>query len=58
MAHCLVHSNPFHLLIKKKKGLHLFADQEMNLFKAAAISINFYTFLGFYGDCKLLIALI
>ena len=41
MAHSSVHSNPFHLLIIKKKGLHLSADREMNLFKAAAIPVNF-----------------
>ena len=58
MAHSSVHSNPFHLLINKKKGLHLSADREMNLFKAVAISVNFYTSLGFRGDCKLLIAFI
>ena len=58
MAHSSVHSKPFHLLINRKKGLHLFADQDMNLFKAAAIPVNFYTSLGFRGDRKLLIALI
>ena len=56
MTHFSVHSNPFHLLINKKKGLHLSIDQEMNLFKAAAILVNFCTSLGFRGDCKLLIA--
>ena len=49
---------PFFLLINKKKGLHRSADREMNLFKAAVIPVSFYTFLGFQGDCKLLIALI
>ena len=58
MAHSSVHSNPFHLLINKKKGLHLSADREINLFKATAIPVSFYTSLEFRGDCRLLIALI
>ena len=58
MAHSSVHSKPFHLLINRKKGLHLFADRDMNLFKAATISVSFCTSLGFRGDRKLLIALI
>ena len=58
MSHSSVHSNHFHLLINKKKGLHLSADREMNLFKTAAILINFCISLGFRGDCKLLISLI
>ena len=58
MAHSSVHSKSFHLLINRKKGLHLSADRDMNLFKAAAIPVNFYTSLGFRGDHKLLIALI
>ena len=58
MAHSSVHSKPFHLLINRKKGLHLSADRDMNLFKVAAIPVNFCTFLGFRGDHKLLIALI
>ena len=58
MAHSSIHSKPFNLLINMKKGLHLSADREMNLFKAAAIPVSFYTFLGFRGDRKLLIALI
>ena len=58
MTHSSVHSKSFHLLINRKKGLHLFADRDMNLFKAAVISVNFCTSLGFRGDCKLLITLI
>ena len=58
MAHSSVHLKPFHLLINRKKGLHLSADRDMNLFKAAAISVNFCSSLGFKGDCKLLIVLI
>ena len=58
MAHSSVHSKHFHLLINKKKGLHLSADQDMNLFKAAAILVSFCTSLGFQGDRKLLIAFI
>ena len=46
MAHYSVHSKPFHLLINKKKGLHLSANRNMNQFKAAAIPVNFYTSLG------------
>ena len=58
MAHSSVHSKTFHLLINRKKGLHLFADRDMNLFKVAAIPISFCTSLGFRGDRKLLIDLI
>ena len=58
MAHSSVHSKPFHLLINRKKGLHLSADRDMNLFKAAVIPVNFCTSLGFRGDRKLLIVLI
>ena len=58
MAHFSVHSKLFHLLINKKKGLHLFADRDMNLFKAATIPVSFCTSLGFRGAHKLLIALI
>ena len=58
MAHSSVHSKPFYLLINRKKGLHLSANRDMILFKEVAISVNFYTSLGFQGDCKLLIALI
>ena len=58
MAHSSVHSKHFHLLINGKKGLHLSADRDMNLFKVAAISVSFYTSFGFQGDRKLLIALI
>ena len=58
MAHSSVYSKPFHLLINKKKGLHLSADWDMNLFKATAISVSFCTSLGFRGARKLLIALI
>ena len=58
MAHSSVHSKHFHLLINKKKGLHLSTDQDMNLFKAAATPQNFYTSLEFRGDRKLLIVLI
>ena len=58
MAHSLVHSKPFHLLINRKKGLHLSADRDMNLFKAVAIPVSFCTSLGFRGDHKLLVALI
>ena len=43
---------------KRKKGLHLFANRKINQFKAAVILVNFWTSLGFRGDCKLLIALI
>ena len=31
MTHSSVHSKSFHLLINRKKGLHLFADRDMNL---------------------------
>ena len=58
MAHSSVHYKPFHLLINKKKDLNLSADRDMNLFKAAAILVNFCTSLGFRGGRKLLIALI
>ena len=58
MAHSLVYSKPFNLLINRKKGLHLSADRDMNLFKVAAIPVSFCTSLGFRGDCKLLIVLI
>ena len=57
-AHSLVHSNPYHLFIKRKKGLHLSTDREINQFKAAAIPVSFWTSLGFRGGCKLLMALI
>ena len=58
MAHSSVHLKPFYLLINRKKGLHLSANRDKNLFKEVAISVNFCIFLGFQGDCKLLIALI
>ena len=58
MAHSSVHSKPFHLLINRKKGLHLSVDRDMNLFKVAAIPVSFCTSLGFRGARKLLIALI
>ena len=45
-AHSSVHSNPFHLLINRKKGLHWSANQEINRFKATVIPVSFYTFLG------------
>ena len=56
--HSSVHSNPFHLFNNWKKGLHLFADREMNQFRAVVIPVNFRTSLGFRGGCKLSIALI
>ena len=58
MAHSSVHSKPCHLLINRKKGLHLSANRDMNLFKPMAISVNLCTSLGFRGDRKLFIALI
>ena len=58
MTHSSIHLKPFHLLINRKNGLHLSTDRDMNLFKAAAILVNFCTSLGFRGDRKLLIALI
>ena len=56
-AHSSVHSNPFHLFINKKKGLHLSADREINWFKAVVILVSFWTSLGFRGSCKLFITL-
>ena len=58
MAHFSVHLNPFHLCSKRKKGLHLSADLDINQFKAAVIPVNFWTSMGFRGGCKLLMALI
>ena len=52
------HSNPFHFLIKRQNGLHLFADLEMNRFKAVIIPVSFWTSLVFRGGFKSLIALI
>jgi len=40
-AHSSVHSNPFHLFNDWKKGRHMFADREMNRFKAAIIPVSF-----------------
>ena len=57
-THSSVHSNPFHLFNNWKKGLHIFADREMNRFKAVVIPVSFWTSLRFWGGCKLLIALI
>ena len=57
-AHSSVHSNPFHLFIKRKKGLHLSADREINRFKTAVILVSFWISLGFRGGFKLLMALI
>ena len=57
-AHSSDHSNSFRLCSKKKKGLHLSADLDMNRFKVAIIPVSFCTSLGFRGGCKLLIALI
>ena len=51
------HLNSFHLCSKRKKGLHLSTDLDMNRFKAAIIPVSFCTSLGFRGDCKLLMAL-
>ena len=56
--HSSDYSNSFHLCSKRKKGLHLSADLDMNRFKAAIIPISLCTSLGFQGGCKLLIALI
>ena len=57
-THSSNHSNSFHLCNKRKKGLHLFVDLDMNRFKAAIIPVSFYTSLRFRGGCKLLITLI
>ena len=57
-AHSLVHSNPFHLFINRKKGLQLSVDQELNWFMAAVILVSFQTSLGFQDGCKLFITLI
>ena len=57
-THSSDHSNSFHLSSKRKKGLHLFADLDMNRFKAAIIPVSFCTSLGFRGGYKLLITLI
>ena len=57
-THSSIHSNSFHLCSKRKKGLHLSADLDMNRFKAVIILVSFCTSLGFRGGCKLLIALI
>ena len=58
IAHSSDYSNSFHLCSKRKKGLHLSADLDMNRFKTAIIPVSFCTSLGFRGGCKLLIALI
>ena len=58
ITHSSDHSNSFYLCSKRKKGLHLSADLDMNRFKAAIIPVSFCTSLGFRGGCKLLIALI
>ena len=57
-THSSIHSNSFHLCSKRKKGLHLSADLDMNQFKAAIIPISLCTSLGFRDGCKLLMALI
>ena len=57
-THSSDHLNSFHLCSKRKKGLHLSADLDMNRFKGAIIPVSFCTSLGFRGGCKLLIALI
>ena len=57
-THSSDHSNSFHLCSKRKKGLHLSADLDMNRFKATIIPVSFCTSLGFRGGCKLLMALI
>ena len=57
-THSSNHSNSFHLCSRRKKGLHLSLDLDINRFKAAIISVSFCTSLGFRGGCKLLMALI
>ena len=57
-THSSNHSNYFHLCSKRKKGLHLSTDLDMNRFKTAIILVSLCTSLGFRGCCKLLIALI
>ena len=57
-THSSDHSNSFHLCSKRKKGLHLSTDLDMNRFKAVIIPVSFCISLGFRGGCKLLIALI
>ena len=58
ITHLSDYSNSFHLCSKRKKGLHLSADLDMNRFKATIIPVSFCTSLGFRGGCKLLMALI
>ena len=58
MTHSSDHRNSFHLCNRRKKGLHLSADLDINRFKAAIIPVSFCTSFGFRGGCKLLIALI
>ena len=58
MTHSSDHSNSFHLHSRRKKGLHLSVDLDINRFKAAIIPVSFCTSLGFRGGCKLLMALI
>ena len=58
ITHLSDYSNFFHLCSKRKKGLHLSTDLDMNRFKATIIPVSFCTSLGFRGGCKLLMALI
>ena len=58
ITHSSDHLNTFYLYSKRKKGLHLSADLDMNRFKAAIIPVSFCTSLGFRGGCRLLMALI
>ena len=58
MTHSSNHRNSFHICNRRKKGLHLSANLDINRFKAAIIQVSFCTSFGFWGGCKLLIALV
>ena len=58
MTHSSDQWNSFHLCNRRKKGLHLSANLDINRFNVAIIPVSFCTSFGFRGGRKPLIALI
>ena len=58
MTHSSNHWNSFHLCSRRKKGLHLSVDLDINRFNTTIIPVSFCTSFGFRGGYKLLMALI